>query len=46
LEEIHHGQIASCWVTMDRARTEMKADELRDISPGAGSGLSPGEIIP
>ncbi|HEV2414541.1 MAG TPA: ABC transporter ATP-binding protein [Candidatus Dormibacteraeota bacterium] len=46
LEEIHHGQIASCWVTMDRARTEMKADELVDISPGAASGLRPGEIIP
>jgi oligopeptide/dipeptide ABC transporter ATP-binding protein len=46
LEEIHHGQIASCWVTMDRAREEMKADELTDISPGAASGLKPGEIIP
>ncbi|HKC18071.1 MAG TPA: oligopeptide/dipeptide ABC transporter ATP-binding protein, partial [Candidatus Dormibacteraeota bacterium] len=46
LEEIHHGQQAACWVTMDRARTEMHADELRDISPGAASGLRPGEIIP
>jgi peptide/nickel transport system ATP-binding protein len=46
LEEIHHGQVAACWVTMDRARAEMHADELRDISPGAASGLRPGEIIP
>ncbi|HSS62586.1 MAG TPA: ABC transporter ATP-binding protein [Candidatus Limnocylindrales bacterium] len=46
LEEIHLGQTARCWVTMDRARTEMKADELTDISPGAASGLKPGEIIP
>jgi oligopeptide/dipeptide ABC transporter ATP-binding protein len=46
LEEIHPGQIASCWVTMDRARKDMKAEELTDISPGAASGLKPGEIIP
>ena len=46
LEEIHHGQIAACWVTMDRAREEMRADELVDISPGAASGLRKGEIIP
>ena len=45
LEEIHPGQLASCWVTMDRARKEMKADELHDISPGAASGLKPGEIL-
>jgi oligopeptide/dipeptide ABC transporter ATP-binding protein len=46
LEEIHPDQIARCWVTMDRARKEMGADDLSDIRPGAGSGLNPGEIIP
>ncbi len=46
LVEMHPNQIAACWVTMDRARKEMKADELTDISPGAASGLKPGEIIP
>jgi oligopeptide/dipeptide ABC transporter ATP-binding protein len=46
LEEIHQGQTARCWVTMDRARKEMGADQLVDIRPGAASGLSPGEIIP
>jgi oligopeptide/dipeptide ABC transporter ATP-binding protein len=46
LEELHPGQTARCWVTMDRARKEMGADELVDIRPGAASGLKPGEIIP
>ena len=46
LQEMSHGQIAACWVTMDRARSEMKADELIDISPGAASGLEPGKVIP
>ncbi len=46
LEEIHPGQFASCWVSMDRARAEMNANNLDDISPGAASGLKPGEIIP
>jgi len=34
---------AACWVTMDRARKEMNADEITDIRPGAGSGYHPGE---
>ncbi len=46
LEEMHTGQLAACWVTMDRARKEMGADQLTDIRPGAASGFSPGEIIP
>ena len=46
LEDVKPGQEAACWVTMDRARKEMGADDLRDIRPGAASGLSPGEIIP
>jgi hypothetical protein len=29
---------------MERARREMGADELVDISPGAGSGVHPGEL--
>jgi oligopeptide/dipeptide ABC transporter ATP-binding protein len=45
LEEIHSGQLASCWVKMDRARSEMNADQLTDVSPGAASGLRPGELI-
>jgi len=32
--------LAACWVTMDRARKEMNADEITDIRPGAGSGYT------
>ncbi|HSS93246.1 MAG TPA: ABC transporter ATP-binding protein [Candidatus Dormibacteraeota bacterium] len=45
LEEVAVGQKAACWVTMDRARKEMGADELVDIRPGAGSGLHAGELL-
>ena len=45
LAEVAPDQLASCWVTMDRARKEMGADELIDIRPGAASGIHPGEII-
>jgi oligopeptide/dipeptide ABC transporter ATP-binding protein len=45
LEEVAVGQKAACWVTMDRARKEMGADELIDIRPGAGSGLHAGELL-
>ena len=44
LQEVALGQKAACWVTMDRARKEMDADNLVDIRPGAGSGLRKGEI--
>src|ERR1700694_1156997 len=44
LEEVAPGQQAACWVTMDRARKEMDADNLIDIRPGAGSGVHQGEI--
>jgi oligopeptide/dipeptide ABC transporter ATP-binding protein len=44
LVEVAPGQRASCWVTMDRARKEMGADDLVDIRPGVGSGLRPGEV--
>jgi oligopeptide/dipeptide ABC transporter ATP-binding protein len=44
LVEVKPNQIASCWVTMDRARAEMGADDLVDIRPGAGSGVHPGEM--
>ncbi|MDQ6878978.1 MAG: ABC transporter ATP-binding protein [Candidatus Dormibacteraeota bacterium] len=43
LEELAPKQRAACWVTMERARREMGADELVDIRPGAGSGVHPGE---
>jgi len=43
LEEVGPGQRAACWVTMDRARKEMGADDLKDIRPGAGSNVHPGE---
>ena len=46
LEELKPNQSAACWVTMDRARREMGADDLLDIRPGAASGLEPGKIIP
>ena len=45
LQEVAPGQVAACWVTMERARKEMGADELVDIRPGAASGVHPGEII-
>jgi oligopeptide/dipeptide ABC transporter ATP-binding protein len=45
LEELAPNQRAACWVTMERARSEMHADELTDIRPGAGSGVHPGELI-
>jgi hypothetical protein len=44
LKEIKPDQLASCWVTMERARTEMGADNLLDIRPGAASGVHPGEV--
>jgi oligopeptide/dipeptide ABC transporter ATP-binding protein len=44
LEEVAPNQKAACWVTMERARREMGADELVDIRPGAGSGVHPGEL--
>ena len=44
LEEVKPDQVAACWVTMDRARAEMGADDLVDIRPGAGSGVHPGEM--
>ena len=44
LEEMAPNQSASCWVTMDRARKEMGADDLTDIRPGAGSGVHTGEL--
>ena len=43
LKELAPDQQAACWVTMDRARKEMNADNLVDIRPGAGSGVHPGE---
>jgi oligopeptide/dipeptide ABC transporter ATP-binding protein len=45
LVEVAPDQRASCWVTMDRARKEMRADELIDIRPGAASGIHPGAIV-
>ena len=44
LENVGPDQRAACWVTMDRARKEMGADDLKDIRPGAGSGVHPGEV--
>jgi oligopeptide/dipeptide ABC transporter ATP-binding protein len=45
LEDVAPNQRAACWVTMERARREMHADDLVDIRPGAGSGVHPGEQI-
>jgi oligopeptide/dipeptide ABC transporter ATP-binding protein len=45
LEEVALGQQAACWVTMERARKEMDADNLVDIRPGAGSGVHKGELL-
>jgi oligopeptide/dipeptide ABC transporter ATP-binding protein len=44
LQEVGPDQQAACWVTMERARKEMGADELVDIRPGAGSGVHKGEL--
>ena len=44
LKEVAPDDLAACWVTMDRARKEMGADELVDIRPGAGSGYRRGEL--
>ena len=43
LQDVAPNQRAACWVTMERARSEMRADELTDIRPGAGSGIHTGE---
>ena len=43
LKELAPNQRAACWVTMERARSEMGADDLLDIRPGAGSGVHTGE---
>ena len=34
-------QRAACWVTMDRAYDEMGAADMKDIRPGAASGIHP-----
>ena len=39
-------QEAACWVTMERARDEMGADEITDIRPGAASGIHPRRPTP
>jgi oligopeptide/dipeptide ABC transporter ATP-binding protein len=44
LEHVAADQQAACWVTMERARKEMGADQLIDIRPGAASGVHAGEI--
>ncbi len=44
LEMLAPDNLARCWVTMDRARKEMAADDLVDIRPGAGSGYRKGEL--
>ena len=44
LKELKPNQLASCWVTMDRARKEMGADQLVDIRPGVASGVNPGKL--
>jgi oligopeptide/dipeptide ABC transporter ATP-binding protein len=44
LQDVAPNQRAACWVTMERARREMRADELIDIRPGAGSGIHTGEL--
>jgi oligopeptide/dipeptide ABC transporter ATP-binding protein len=43
LQDVAPDQRAACWVTMERARREMHADDLVDIRPGAGSGVRVGE---
>ena len=44
LKQVAPNDLAACWVTMDRAKTEMNAEELADIRPGAGSGYRKGEL--
>ena len=44
LKEIIPGDRAACWVTMERAKREMNADDLVDIRPGAGSGYKRGVL--
>jgi oligopeptide/dipeptide ABC transporter ATP-binding protein len=44
LKEVAPDDMAACWVTMDRARKEMGADDLVDIRPGAGSGYRKGVL--
>jgi oligopeptide/dipeptide ABC transporter ATP-binding protein len=44
LQDVAPNQRAACWVTMERARREMHADELIDIRPGAGSGVHKGQL--
>jgi oligopeptide/dipeptide ABC transporter ATP-binding protein len=44
LMNIAPDDLAACWVTMDRARKEMNADEIVDIRPGAGSGYHKGQL--
>jgi oligopeptide/dipeptide ABC transporter ATP-binding protein len=44
LKEVAPDGMAACWVTMDRAKREMNAEELVDIRPGAGSGYHKGEL--
>jgi oligopeptide/dipeptide ABC transporter ATP-binding protein len=46
LTELGPKNLAACWVTMARARRDMRADELTDIRPGIGSGVRPGELTP
>jgi oligopeptide/dipeptide ABC transporter ATP-binding protein len=43
LKEVAPDDLAACWVTMERAKKEMHADDLIDIRPGVGSGVHPGE---
>ena len=45
LKEVAPNDMAACWVTMDRARKDMNADELVDIRPGAGSHYRRGELV-
>ena len=39
LEDVSPGHHAACWVTMQRAYAEMRASDLQDVRPGAGSGV-------
>jgi oligopeptide/dipeptide ABC transporter ATP-binding protein len=45
LIEVKPDQRAACWVTMDRARAEMGADDLLDIRPGSASGVQAGRLV-
>jgi oligopeptide/dipeptide ABC transporter ATP-binding protein len=45
LKEVAPADLAACWVTMDRAKKEMHADDLIDIRPGAASGVHPGQTL-